>query len=263
MLKTNLTILLVEDEIKLAYTLSRAMEKALGKNSQIKICSTAEAALQMFHIYTIDLLITDWHLPGISGLDFIEQARKINPLMPVIFMTAYGSEEVEHEVCQTSDVYINKPFEIPDFLQIVQQVLSVHEIFAPKAQSPSSPLEPHLFQKVLILDDNANTLALLRKTFQRVGFFVQGASTLQEAETCLSREQYDIFICGVALNKNFGNQLLRKWGKVLFETNTKVFVMSGDPWYALLNEDVEASFFFRKPVEIPAMVAVASSLTSF
>lgn len=262
MLKDNLTILLVEDEIKLAYTLSRALEKALGKQTQIKICSTAEAALQMFHIYTIDLLITDWRLPGMSGLDFIAQARKLNADLPVIFMTAYGSEDVEYEVCKISDVYINKPFEIPDFLQIVRQVLSVNDIFAPENPTQPTKLEPTPFQKVLILDDNPNTLALLRKTFQRNGFLVYGTGVLQEAEKYLSREQFDFFICGVTLDKGFGNHLLRKWGKALYETQTKVFVMSGDSWPSLINEEFEANFFFRKPVEIPAMLSLANSFTN-
>lgn len=263
MMKHNaLTILLVEDEIKLAYTLSRALEKALGKNTQIKICSTAEAALQMLHIYPIELLITDWRLPGMSGLDFVTKARQLYPNLPVIFMTAFGTEEVEREVCQRFDVYINKPFEIPDFIQIVNQVIRVHQTVDPNPQTSQPSDETHSFQTILILEDSNSLLTLLRKAFQRAGFLVYGASTIQEAEKHLGREHIDIFVCGIALDNGFGVPLLQKWGKVLLENRTKVFVMSGDPLRSLMTENLDANFFFQKPVEIPVMVSVANSLSA-
>ncbi len=261
-MNTQITILLLEDEIKLAYTLSRALEKSFEKPPQIKICSTAEAALQILHIYHIDLLITDWRLPGMSGIELVAKARKLYPQLPVIFMTAFGSEEVEHEVFQISDVYINKPFEIPDFIQIVYQVLAVHQIVMPQTM-PADTFDDHTpNKKILILESNDSLLLLFRKAFQRVGFLVYGALTQQEAELFLIQERFDVFICDVALSNGFGLDLLQKWGKALSETRTKIFVMSGDPMYSLIQEELDATFFFRKPVEIPAMVSVASSLVS-
>ena len=178
-MNTQITILLLEDEIKLAYTLSRALEKSFGKPRQIKICSTFEAALQILHIYHIDLLITDWRLPGMSGIELVAKARKLYPQLPVIFMTAFGSEEVEHEVFQISDVYINKPFDIPDFIQIVYQVLSVHQIVMPQTM-PADTFDDHTpNKKILILESNDSLLLLFRKAFQRVGFLVYGALTQQ------------------------------------------------------------------------------------
>ncbi len=107
---TNIKILIVEDDTNLANTLSRALQYTLGKQAAIVICKTAEMALKRLSAETYDLLITDWHLPGISGLALILKTRKSFPNMRIVFMTASHVSEIEVKVRQVADIYITKPF---------------------------------------------------------------------------------------------------------------------------------------------------------
>ena len=120
---TKIKVMILEDELGLAHTLSAVLEKNLGVGSSVKVCSTAEVALQMLQIHKFDLIISDWQLPGMSGMDFINQVRKSFPDLPIIFMTAFGTDQIEEQAQTVSDYYINKPFEIAELTQVIDQLL--------------------------------------------------------------------------------------------------------------------------------------------
>jgi len=56
-------------------------------------------------------VITDLKLPGMSGLEFLHEARRVNASLPVIVMTAYGSVETAVEAMKAgASDYVLKPF---------------------------------------------------------------------------------------------------------------------------------------------------------
>jgi DNA-binding NtrC family response regulator len=58
-----------------------------------------------------DLLITDLRMPGLNGMDLIRETKKINPDIPVIVITAYGSSQsAEESITEGAYDYITKPF---------------------------------------------------------------------------------------------------------------------------------------------------------
>ena len=58
-----------------------------------------------------DLLITDLRMPGLNGMDLIRETKKIDPDIPVIVITAYGSSQsAEESITEGAYDYITKPF---------------------------------------------------------------------------------------------------------------------------------------------------------
>jgi len=58
------------------------------------ICaSSGEEALQQLERERFDLLISDLRLPGLHGITLVKQAKAVNPAMPSIVLTAYGTVE--------------------------------------------------------------------------------------------------------------------------------------------------------------------------
>lgn len=253
-------ILILDDEISLAYTLSAALEKKLGAGTVVKISSTAEAALQLMQAHKFDLIITDFKLPGISGLDFITQVRQSLPEVPIIFMTAFGSNGIAEQAQKVSDYYLNKPFEIPELTYAVHQLLGVGQAGLPADSSRQHEASLAASRHILVLEDDESLLNLYRKVFQKSGFTVHAAQTLQAANELLSRQKFDLFICDVRIDKSYGVDLLLIWRERLLANNTRIIIASGDPWYRLMSEKIGADFFFRKPVEMAALVGIAKSL---
>ena len=101
-------ILIVEDEAKLR----RLLELQLGEEGfHVHAAADAESGLHTLVREKIDLLLTDFKLPGMNGLEFLQAARRVNAALPVIVMTAYGTVESAVEAMKHgASNYVLKPF---------------------------------------------------------------------------------------------------------------------------------------------------------
>ena len=108
------TILLVDDEPRLADVLTVAIEQ-LGY--RVLAANDGDKALHLLETETVDLLLTDLKMPGMSGRELLRESKQRQPGLPVIVMTAYSSVKDAVEVIKEGAFdYIGKPFEFPVLL---------------------------------------------------------------------------------------------------------------------------------------------------
>jgi hydroxymethylpyrimidine pyrophosphatase-like HAD family hydrolase/CheY-like chemotaxis protein len=141
----NQSILIVEDELGVAHPLKKALDLSPNKLYQVELCSSGEDALERLRNTHFDLLISDFRLPGMDGLDLLEQAQQISPGILSVLITAYGSPDVEERAKKLAKAYIPKPFHLRDIIQTVQQILaelSTAEQSVSKIVQPFSELVP-------------------------------------------------------------------------------------------------------------------------
>ena len=87
--------------------------------------NTAEEALLSLDLCPLDLLITDLQMPGMGGLQLLQQAKARQPLLPVLVMSGRGSEELAVLALQHgADSYITKRQLPEDLVPGVNRVLS-------------------------------------------------------------------------------------------------------------------------------------------
>ncbi len=116
-------ILIVDDEPRVAFFLSKVLERA-DSAYKVNIAHSGEEALDILNRSKVDLLITDLRLPGISGLELMRWVRASSPQTRSILITAYGNDEVEAEARRLEAYrYITKPFNLEHFTQAVQEAL--------------------------------------------------------------------------------------------------------------------------------------------
>ena len=73
-----------------------------------------------------DLVLTDLHMPEMDGLELVVEVRKNFPLVPVILMTAYGSEEIAIQALQKGAAsYVPKRNLAQDLAETTENVLSL------------------------------------------------------------------------------------------------------------------------------------------
>ncbi len=129
-------ILIVEDSLGV----SRALHRALGLHQngiyRVETCESGEAALTRLHERHFDLLISDYRLPGIDGLELLERAHQITPNIRSILITAFGSPQVEERAQQLTNAYLPKPFRLQDLIRLVERVLSEP---LPQRELPTMP----------------------------------------------------------------------------------------------------------------------------
>jgi DNA-binding NtrC family response regulator len=120
------TILIVEDEAKMR----RLLELNLGEDGfQTLSAPDAEKALQVLRDSSVDLVVTDLKLPGMTGLEFLTAIKRHSPALPVIVMTAFGSVETAVEAMKSgASDFVLKPFSLAEMRMVVHKELDVRRL---------------------------------------------------------------------------------------------------------------------------------------
>ena len=116
-------LLLVEDEERLGFVLKVFFEK---KNFIVEVVKDGEDAIFQAENLNPDIILLDWMLPNMSGLEICRQIRTSKDLKktPVIFLTAKGQEEDKLRGLDTgADDYVTKPFSQLELLARINALL--------------------------------------------------------------------------------------------------------------------------------------------
>jgi DNA-binding NtrC family response regulator len=120
-MKEKFHIMIVEDE-KLAGKIIH--DNLKGQGYDCSLFENAEGGLLHFKDNPVDLVLLDYKLPGMSGEELFEKIKAINPMVPVIFMTAYSSVEKAVKLLKMGAyTYLNKPIEMDELSHNIRQAL--------------------------------------------------------------------------------------------------------------------------------------------
>jgi two-component system phosphate regulon response regulator PhoB len=116
-------ILVVEDEDALSALLEYNLEK---EGFEVRLSSEGEDALLIVEEDKPDLVVLDWMLPGLSGIEICRRVRAAPETrdIPVIMLTARSDEDDRIRGLDTgADDYLTKPFSIPELIARVRALL--------------------------------------------------------------------------------------------------------------------------------------------
>jgi DNA-binding response OmpR family regulator len=111
-------ILVVEDEPGIANFLKQGLEE---EAFQVDVAENGTSGLELAMSGHYDLLLLDWMLPGLSGLEICERFRVSHPETPIIFLTAKDTLDETIIGLQTgANDYIKKPFHFVELLERIK-----------------------------------------------------------------------------------------------------------------------------------------------
>src|SRR4051794_12904430 len=114
-------ILLIEDDPGIVMTLRRVLSE---EGYSVKVEKRGDAGLSAAKEDSFDVVISDMKLPGLNGLDLVRELHAARPRLPIILMTAHGTTETAIQATKSGAYdYLLKPFEIPEFIELVQKAL--------------------------------------------------------------------------------------------------------------------------------------------
>lgn len=162
-------ILLVDDQRDILRLLRSTLETL--KNDSINIHETisGEEALIESTRFKVDLLITDYRLPGMSGVKLMHKVRARHPDAQVIFITGTTERDMREEMINAGALAIfDKPIPLADFLDMAERGLGlVQTIFPPELESEKTSDAPHARLSDLLAnfrqDVNADAVFLLNE----------------------------------------------------------------------------------------------------
>jgi two-component system phosphate regulon response regulator PhoB len=117
------TILIVEDEADVALMLRYNLE---AEGYRVQTAATGDEAVERMREGVPDLILLDWMLPGLSGIELCRRwrAREETARVPIIMITARGEEEERIRGLSTgADDYVTKPFSVPELIARISALL--------------------------------------------------------------------------------------------------------------------------------------------
>jgi len=103
------TILIVDDEKNYLVVLEALLAP---EGYEVLTVDNAHDALRLVQESDLDLVVADMKMPGMSGMELLDESKKLKPDLPVIMMTAYGTIEMAVEAMKKHAYdYITKPFQ--------------------------------------------------------------------------------------------------------------------------------------------------------
>ncbi len=116
-------VLVVEDEAPLAEMLRYNLE---SEGFRVAHAETGEETLILLDEERPDLVVLDWMLPGVSGIELCRRLRSMtnSRTIPIIMLTARGEESDRIRGLSTgADDYVTKPFSLPELMARVKAIL--------------------------------------------------------------------------------------------------------------------------------------------
>jgi len=112
--------MIVDDEEDIVLGLSRFLKK---NGYDVVYETSPKKALELLSAEPSDILIADVKMDELSGLELINEAKKKNPDIKIIIMTARGSEEIERISYERGALeYLEKPFDVEYLLEVLKKI---------------------------------------------------------------------------------------------------------------------------------------------
>lgn len=189
-------ILFVDDEERILRSLAmqfRRHYEVLTENDPLR-------ALQRLREEPVHVLVSDQRMPQMSGSQLLAQAREIAPDTLRILLTGYSDLDAAVEALNSGGIfrYLTKPWDQQEMAFTLRQAVEMVSRQTPQASAAlSSALAAPL--SVLLLDDDADTLAVVGEFCVAGGHQLLRARNLAEAMVLLNNEAVDILVSDLKL----------------------------------------------------------------
>lgn len=113
-------LLLVEDKDSFRRVLMKALD---GSGWDVYEATDPASALEILETNPVEVLVTDLRLPNFSGLELLKRAKRSNPSMRAILMSAFGEpKDIVEALHSGADDFLSKPFDLDFFLERLEKL---------------------------------------------------------------------------------------------------------------------------------------------
>lgn len=274
--RTPTTILVVDDDERVG----RACADLFARdNVEVVTVGSGKAALEHIRRAPPDAMVTELDLPGMDGLTLLAQVRRAHPDMVCIVLTDVPTARSASRALRTdADDYIIKEADSADQLRravrralrhrareaevkqllvemaelneaFLEEMANLHKANLELEQRLAPPTSRQGAWKMLVVDDEAPTVELLRALLINQGFDVDGANSGAEARERFTANAYDLVLTDKNLGDANGVDLIKEIHAA--HPETRVLLMTG---FATVESAVDAMHYgavgyLRKPFQ--------------
>ncbi|MBI2192756.1 MAG: response regulator [Planctomycetes bacterium] len=114
------SILLVDDD---SNTLAGYRQLLTEDGFQVTVASSGIEALRLLQGQAFDLIIADWHMPVMDGIQLLVAVRRLYPMTPFLMVTAYGDSIGRAAIDHGAEACLTKPFPYALLAEKIAEIL--------------------------------------------------------------------------------------------------------------------------------------------
>ena len=127
-MKARPKILLIEDDAGIVGGLKKELH---AEGYEVVVATRGDDGLAKARQEPFDAVITDLKMPGLSGLQLVEQLHAAKPKLPIIMMTAFGTTETAIEATKLGAYdYLLKPLDMTELLDSVAKAVACNRLMS-------------------------------------------------------------------------------------------------------------------------------------
>ena len=175
-------ILVVDDDRDFTESIGELIEL---EGHQPILAYNGVEALKIFKQNNVDIILMDFRMPGLSGIETLSEIRKLNLSVPVVIMTAYASRELTEDAIKHGAIDVmNKPFNINKLMKVISSIKQFHNI--------------------LLLDDDKDYADSLSIALLDEGYKTYVAYNTEQAINYISDNDIQLQILDIRINGETG-----------------------------------------------------------
>lgn len=116
-------VLVVDDELDIRDAIKDILEHAL-KNVHVYTAESGDEGLGILRNSHIDLIVSDYKMPGMNGLEFLQRARRVAPRVPRILITAFERELADELAPNEDALVLTKPLDPRPLIRTCEKILA-------------------------------------------------------------------------------------------------------------------------------------------
>lgn len=229
-------LLIVDDDLHMRKMLEAILE---SEGYSVTLAKSGPEAMAIMKEEQPSLVLLDYMMPGMNGLDVLKEIKKSHPQTDVIIVTGHGSEKISLEMMKSGAAdYIQKPFSMDQLLNSISRVLSVRTEFD-KNQSEV---------RILAVDDDKFILSIIQDSLKMMGEVIT-SSDPRDVLSIVRKEHIDILLTDIYMPQMDGIELLKKVKVISPSTSVIVITSSGAMDLARKALKEGASDYIIKPLD--------------
>ncbi len=241
-MSNNLSVLIVDDDINLADSLSDILE---AKGYNVRCAGSGEEALSLIKENIFDVVFLDIKMPGMNGVETLKRISEISPTIEIIMITAYAEDELVNQAKKQGALWVlPKPIDIDKVISFLIKLRDEHVLF--------------------LVDDDVPFCDSLKDALTINHFEVSSANNAADAVELLSKQKCGIVMLDMKLNGKSGLEV----AKTIKERGCKctIVLMSAyaKEFQSQIDEALKAHIaqsIIEKPFEIDHLIIFLEELS--
>jgi DNA-binding NtrC family response regulator len=245
-------ILVVDDEIGIRDVLYELLTR---KSYEVTTVENGLRALEMLKSIRPDLIILDYRMPQMNGVETLRKIREFDDKVQVVMLTAFGTPAIEKEASSLGVAdFLSKDITTSNFLKKIEEV-------AARLTSPVKPITPP--GKVMVVDDESSVCDMLKDFLTARGCEVLAVNSGEEAVKRLPFWNPAIVILDIKMPGMDGILCLQKIKKLKPEVG--VIMMTGSESLEMARQSLNmgAYEYLMKPFNLEYLATAVWSKLLF